>query len=53
MGGGIYIEAKGLEVKIRKPLLANESPFNAADNLVYSEDKNRNYLLNSWNFKKN
>ena len=48
MEGGIYIEAKGLGVLIRKPLLANESPLTAADDLVHSEDKNRKFLLNSW-----
>ena len=52
MEGGIYIEAQGLGALIRKPLLANESPFSAADNLVYSEDKNRNYLFNSWKSRK-
>ena len=48
MEGGIYIEAKGLGALIRKPFLANESPFTAADNLVYNEDKNRKSLFNSW-----
>ena len=48
MEGGIYIEAKGLGVLIRKPLLATESPFSAADALVHSEDKNRKFLFNSW-----
>ena len=48
MEGGIYIEAKGLGVLIRKPLLATESPFTAADHLVHSEDKNRKFLSNSW-----
>ena len=52
MEGGIYIEAKGLGVLIRKPLLATESPLTAADNLVYSEDKNRKSLFNSWKSKK-
>ena len=52
MEGGIYIEAKGLGVLIRKPLLATESPFNAADNLVHSEDKNRKFLFNSWKSKR-
>tara|TARA_B100000579_G_C22190658_1_gene558338 strand:+ start:232 stop:462 length:231 start_codon:yes stop_codon:yes gene_type:complete len=51
MEGGIYIEAKGLGVLIRKPFLANESPYTAADNLVNSEDKNRNSLLSSWKLK--
>ena len=51
MEGGVYIEAKGLGVLIRKPLLATESPFIAADNLVYKEDKNRKYLFNSWSEK--
>ena len=52
MEGGIYIEAKGLGVLIRKPLLASESPFTAADNLVNSEDKNRKFLFNSWKSKR-
>ena len=52
MEGGIYIEAKGKGFLIRKSLLATESPFNAADNLVYIEDKNRNHLFNSWMSKK-
>lgn len=52
MEGGIYIEAKGLGVLIRKPLLATESPFTAADNLVLSEDKNRKFLFNSWKSKR-
>ena len=52
MEGGIQIEAKGLGVLIRKPLLATESPFTAADNLVYIEDKNRKSLFNSWKSKK-
>ena len=53
MEGGIYIEAKGLGVLIRKPLLASESPFTAADNLVYSEDRNRKSLFKAWKSKKN
>ena len=53
MEGGIFIEAKGLGAKIRKPLSANESPFRAADNLVYREDKNRKFLFSSWKTKKN
>ena len=52
MEGGVYIEAKGLGALIRKPLLATESPFKAADNLVYNEDKNRKSLFNSWKSKK-
>jgi len=52
MEGGIYIEAKGLGALIRKPLLATESPFTAADNLVYYEDKNRKSLFRSWRSKK-
>jgi hypothetical protein len=52
MEGGIYIEAKGLGVLIRKPLLATESPFTAADNLVQNEDKNRKFLFNSWKSKR-
>ena len=53
MEGGIYIEAKGLGVLLRKPFLSTESPFTAADNLVYSEDKNRKSLFNSWKSKHN
>ena len=52
MEGGIYIEAKGLGTLIRKPFLANESPLNAADKLVYNEDKNRKFLFNSWKSRK-
>ncbi len=51
MEGGIHIEAKGLGVLIRKPLLANESPLTAADDLVHSEDKNRKFLFNYWKSK--
>jgi hypothetical protein len=51
MEGGTYIEAKGLGALIRKPLLATESPFIAADNLVHGEDKNRRSLFNSWKSK--
>ena len=51
MEGGIHIEAKGLGILIRKPLLATESPYTAADNLVCDEDKNRQFLFNSWNSK--
>ena len=53
MEGEIDIEAKGLEILIRKHLLTTESPFTAADNLVYIEDKNRKSLLNSWKSKNN
>jgi len=42
MEGGIYIEAKGLGLLIRNPLLATEITFTAADNLVHSEDKIEN-----------
>ena len=52
MEGGIYIEAKDLGVLLRKPLLANERPFIAANNLVYNEDKNRKSLFNSCKSKK-
>ena len=52
MEGGIYIEAKGLGVLIRRRLLATESPFTAADNLVHGEDKNRRSLFNSWKSKR-
>ena len=48
MEGGIYLEAKGLGILVRKTLSANESPMTTADNLVYNEDKNRSYLYNSW-----
>ena len=51
MEGGIYLEAKGLGVLLRKPFLANETPSSAADNLVYCEDKNRKSLFNSWKKK--
>lgn len=48
MEGGIYIEAKGLGILIRKPFSPDENPLMAADNLIYSEDKNRKSLFNSW-----
>ena len=51
MEGGIYIEAKGLGALIRKPLLATESPFAAADKLIHGEDKYRKSLFNSWKSK--
>ncbi len=52
MEGGIYIEAKGLGVLLRRPFLVNENPLTAADNLVYEEDRNRKSLFNSWKSKK-
>ncbi len=52
MEGGIYIEAKGLGVRLRKPFLTTESPVTAADNLVYGEDKNRKSFFNSWKSRK-
>ena len=53
MEGGIYIEAKGLEIITRKSFLLSENPFTAAENLVYCEDKNRKSLFNSWKSKIN
>ena len=50
--GGIFIEAKGLGVLIRKPFLATENPLTAADNLVYSEDIKRKSFFNSWKSNK-
>ena len=52
MEGGIFIEAKGMGTKIKKPFLATENLFTAADNLVYGEDKNRKSLFNSWKSNK-
>ncbi len=52
MEGGIYLEAKGLGVLLRKPFQPYENPLTAADNLVYSEDKNRKSFFNSWKSKK-
>ena len=51
MEGGIFLEAKGLGVLIKKPFIATEDPLTAADKLVYSEDKNRKSLFNSWKSK--
>ena len=51
MEGGIFIEAKGMGTRIKKPFLATEDLITAADNLVYSEDKNRKSLFNSWKSK--
>ena len=48
MEGGVYLEAKGLRILIRRPFLPTENLLTAADNLVYTEDKNRKSLLNSW-----
>ncbi len=48
MEGGIYLEAKGLGILIRKPFLPNECLLTAADDLVYEEDKNRKSLFKSW-----
>tara|TARA_B100000700_G_C15017031_1_gene843790 strand:+ start:496 stop:663 length:168 start_codon:yes stop_codon:yes gene_type:complete len=48
MEGGIYLEAKGLGILIRRPFLPTENPLIAADKLVNSEDKNRKSLFNSW-----
>ena len=52
MEGGIYIEAKGLGILVRKPFLPNENPLIAADKLIYNEDKNRKSLFNSWKSKR-
>ena len=51
MEGGIYLEAKGLGILLRKPYLATDNPLAAADDLVYGEDKNRKSLFNSWKSK--
>ena len=53
MEGGIFIEAKGMGALIRKPLLATESAFSAADNLVHKEDRNRKSFFHAWKSKKN
>ena len=52
MEGGIYIEAKGLGILIRKPYFPTENLLNAADHLVYVEDKNRKSLFKHWKSKK-
>ena len=52
MEGGIYIEAKGLGILIRKPYIPTENLLNAADKLVYVEDKNRKSLFKHWKSKK-
>ena len=51
MEGGIYLEAKGMGILIRKPFTPTENPLTAADNLVQSEDKYRKNLFNSWKSK--
>ena len=51
MEGGIYLEAKGLGILRRKPFFPNENLRQAADDLVFSEDKNRKSLFNSWKSK--
>ena len=52
MEGEIYLEAKGLGIKLRKPFIPTENPLTAADKLVYSEDKNRKSLFTTWKSKK-
>ena len=52
MEGGIYIEAKGLGVLLRAPLMPNDNPIIAADSLILKEEKNRKSLYNSWKSKK-
>ena len=52
MEGGIYLEAKGLGIIIRKPFFPTESPIIAADKLVCNEDKQRTSLFKSWKSKK-
>ena len=51
MEGGIHIEAKGLGVSIRAPFEPNDNPMIAADSLILKEEKNRQYLYNSWKLK--
>ena len=51
MEGGIYLEAKGLGILIRKRFLPTENPLIAADKLIYSEDKIRQSLFKSWKIK--
>ena len=51
MEGGIYLEAKGLGILVRKPFFPNENPLIAADNLISHEDRNRKSLFNSWKSK--
>ena len=51
MEGGIYLEAKGLGIQIRKPFFPNENKLIAADHLVYNEDKNRESLFKLWKSK--
>ncbi len=53
MEGGLYLEAKGLGVLLRKPFLPTENPLLAADNLVYKEDVHRKSFFNYWKLKKN
>ena len=52
MEGGIYLEAKGLGILLRKPYSPGESLLRAADNLVYSEDKYRKSFFYSWKSNK-
>ncbi len=51
MEGATYIEAKGLDALIRKPLKANKRKVTETDNLVHGEDKNRTPLFNFWKSK--
>ena len=52
MAGGIFLEAKGLGIIIRKPFFPTEDLLMAADKLIYGENKNRQSLFNSWKQKK-
>ncbi len=52
MEGGIYLEAKGLGIIIRRTFLPTENPLIAADSIVFYEDKNRKFLFNSWKSEK-
>ncbi len=51
MDGGPKIEAIGFGICLRTIILPQESPIEAADRLVLSEQKRRHALFNSWKRK--
>ncbi len=48
MDGNVEVEAHGFGICLRTSLLPGESPKDAADRLVISEDQRRKSLHNAW-----
>ena len=51
MEGGIYIEAKGLDINQGASCYLSEDPLLKADKLFFRKEKNRRFLYNSWKLK--